>query len=94
MGIEEGSDSGKISIDPELAKDLNYVAYKAQETELKEKHMGKWVAFLEGKLVLLENDKETLIKRANEEGYTGFLFKEIVAEEQIYHIRGPRIVRN
>lgn len=74
----------------ELAEDPNYVAYKAQEAELKEKYMGKWVAFHEGNLVAVEDNRETLFAKIRETGNTGFMYKEIVPVERVIRIRGPR----
>lgn len=70
----------------DLQKDPNYIAYKAMEAELKEKHMGKCVAFSNGELVLIEDDRATLFKKADQEGITGFFYKEIVEVERVYHM--------
>ena len=76
-----------------LEEDPNYVAYKALEEKLKKDHMGEWVAFSDGKLVVVANDREALFKEAKDKGLAGFFYHEIVAEERIIHLRSPRIVR-
>ena len=83
-----------VSVDPELAQDPNYVAYKEQEEQLKREHLGEWVAFLQGELVAIEPDKESLFKKLDLDfpGEGGFV-KEIVAKERVYHMRSPRRVR-
>mgnify|MGYP001589661807 FL=1 len=76
--------------DPKI--DPDYAAYLAQKDELKEQHMGKWVVFSGGQLVLVEDDRDTLLKKAEEMKITGFFFKEIVQEERVIHLGGPRRV--
>ena len=84
----------KISVDPELAPDPNYIAYKKQEEQLKKEHLGKWVAFLNGDLVAIEPDKESLFKVLDLDfPGEGAFVHEIVAEERVYHMRSPRKVR-
>ncbi len=83
----------KVRIDQELAQDPNYIAYKGQEKQLKKEHLGRWVAFINGDLVAIESDKESLFKVLDLDfPGEGALVKEIVAEERIYHMGGPRRV--
>jgi len=77
----------------EIDNDQNYIAFKAMEVQLKQEHMGKWVAFADGQLVTIAEDKEALFKKTKEMKITGFLFKEIVAEEKVYHFRSPKLFR-
>jgi len=83
----------KISVDPSLAKDPNYLAYTAQEVQLKQEHMGKWVAFSDGQLVIIAEDEEALFKEARAKKLSGFFFHQIVEEEPVYHLRSPRSMR-
>jgi hypothetical protein len=69
-----------------LEEDPNYIAYKAQEEVLKKEHMGEWVAFADGKLAIIAKDREELFSEAEEKRITGFLYKEIVEVERVYHI--------
>lgn len=85
--------SERIEVDPRLAQDPNYIAYKAQEALLKQEHMGEWVAFCNGELVGLAPDRETLFKETQAKGFEGFFYKEIVAKERIAHLRSPRVIR-
>ncbi len=84
----------KVLVDPDLTEDPNYTAYKAQEAELKANHMGKWVAFADGQLVLPESDQDALLQKISE-GYADkpVFIKEIVAIERVIHFRSPRRVR-
>ena len=77
-----------------LEEDPNYIAYKAQEEQLKQEHMGEWVAFADGQLAIIAKDQEALFKEAEEKGITGFLYKEIVAVEPVYHLRSPRLTKD
>ena len=83
-----------MRIDQGLAQDPNYIAYKKQEEQLKKEHLGEWVAFLNGDLVAIEPDKESLFRvlYLDFQG-EGALVKEIVAEERVYHLRSPRRFR-
>lgn len=71
--------------------DPNYIAYKKQEEELKQNHLGKWVAFSDGQLAVIAENKELLFKLAQEKGITGFLCHQIVEKEKIYQLKSPRI---
>ena len=84
----------KIRVSPDLAKDPNYQAYKAQETQLKQEHMGEWVAFADGQLALIAVDRETLFRDAEAKGLTGFFFHQIVEKERVVHLRSPHVVRH
>lgn len=78
----------------EQAQDPNYIAYKKQEEQLKKDHLGEWVAFLNGDLIAIEPDKESLFKVLDLDfPREGAFVKEIVAEERVYHLRSPRRVR-
>lgn len=83
----------KISVSPELAEDPDYIAYKAQESDLKANHMGKWVAFHGGELVAIEDSRDSLLTQVFEKtGETGCLVKHIVPKERTIHMRSPRRV--
>lgn len=45
---------------PSLEEDQNYIAYKELESKLLETHLGKWVAFVDGKLVATDEDQKAL----------------------------------
>lgn len=84
MGNER---NGKRPVDPELAKDPNYLAWKEREEELKASHMGEWVAFAGGQLVLTETDKETLFTKIEKEYPDQDVFiRQIVPVEPIYYL--------
>lgn len=89
MVDERKQGGGEPNLIPE--EDPNWLAYKAQETELKVHHMGKWVAFYNGELAMIEDDLDILQTRMyDEKGITGFMFHHIVEEESVIHIRNPR----
>lgn len=77
-----------------LENDPNYIAYKAQEEQLKREHVSEWVAFSDGQLVIIAKDQEALFKEAQERGITGYLYKEIVAIEPVLHMISPMSVRD
>jgi hypothetical protein len=88
-----GERGRKVHVNPSLAEDPNYIAYKAQEEQLKQEHMSEWVAFSDGQLTIIAKDQEALFKEAREKGITGFFYHQIVEKERVYHLRSPRIVR-
>lgn len=57
---------GDFIFDSDPMEDLNYVAYKAIEAELKSSSMGKWVAFVDGELVLTEDNEDILFDKLEE----------------------------
>jgi hypothetical protein len=73
-----------ISVDPDLAKDPNYIAYKGIEELLKESYLGQWVAFTGGEIVLVEPDKTSLFEKIDQQfpGKSVFV-KEIVEEDPV-----------
>lgn len=72
-----------------LEDDPNFIAYKAMEAELKEKHMDKWVGFYDGELVAVDEDQDKMLKAAIEKtGNTGIMMKQIVEVERIHTIWG------
>lgn len=86
-------DKENIRVSPKLAKDPNYQAYKAEEAMLKQEHMGMWVAYADGKRVLMADNRESLFREAEEKGLQGFFFHQVVEKERVVHLRSPRIVR-
>lgn len=79
----------EIRISPELAKDQNYVAYKAQEASLKESHMGEWAAFVDGNVVAIEKDKRRLFEYLSKHyPQSGAFFHQIVEVEEVAHLGG------
>lgn len=74
----------------ELNENINYVAYKAQEAELKKTHMGKWVAFSNGQMVASADDKEALHTILEKENIVGGFMHQVVAIERTFHFRSPR----
>ena len=77
-----------------LEHDPNYLAYKAQEEQLKKEHMDEWVAFSDGQLAVIAKDREALFAEASEKGLTGFFFHHIMTVEPVYHLRSPRKMRS
>jgi hypothetical protein len=88
----KGERKQEVHIDPSL-EDPNYIAYQAQEAQLKQEHMGEWVAFADGQLAIVASDEESLFKEAGEKGLTGFFYHQVVEKERVYHLRSPRIVK-
>lgn len=90
---EERNQNSKSSSEVRPEEDPNWLAYKAMEAELKEKHMGKWVGFYDGQLVAVDDDKDAMLKKAMEAtGHTGIMMKQIVEKERVIHMRSPRRV--
>lgn len=87
------TDERRVTVSPDLANNPNYLAYKAMEAELKEKYMGKWVAFHDGRLAVIADNEEELFQKAQEVGIGGFYVHEITEVERVYHLRSPRLVR-
>jgi hypothetical protein len=76
-------------INPELAKNPNYLAYKEQEAKLKEEHMGSWVGFINGEMVAVRESREQLFAIVRKEHPNkGFFFKEITPTEDPVDIGG------
>lgn len=74
-------------------QDPNWLAYKAEEAELKRDHMGEYVAYHNGQRIMFAGSYEELeTKMFKEKGITGFMFHHIVDQEHVYHIRSPRRV--
>lgn len=79
---------------PKPEKDPNYLAYLAMEAELKEKHMGKWVGFYDGKLVAIEENETAALKLAIQTaGTTGVMLKQVLEKEQLINLSPRRITR-
>ncbi|MDE3091940.1 MAG: type II toxin-antitoxin system Phd/YefM family antitoxin [Chloroflexota bacterium] len=73
----------------------NRAAYYAIKPELLKTHRGKFVAFHNGELVDSDADEPTLVERVHAKYTYGTLFIHFVDEpERIYHIPGPRLLRN
>lgn len=80
----------KAIADPSLAENPNYVAYMAQKADLKREYPGKWVAFYDGKLVFVGDDRKTLREQTMARGMSGVLLQHIVKEESVTQWRGAR----
>ena len=87
-------ETNKVHSDQGSAQDPDFIAYKKQEEQLKKDHLGEWVAFINGELVAVESDKESIFKILDLD-FPGEvrLVKEIVAEGRVYDMRSPRGVR-
>jgi hypothetical protein len=77
-----------------MEEDPNYLAYIAMDTQLKEKYMGKWIAFYEGQFAGVGEDENALLNRLHETtGHGGFMCVRVTDNEEQVLIRTPRIVR-
>ena len=91
--MKQETGQGGSASRPRPEDDPNWLAYKAQEAELKANHMGKWVAFHNGELAMIADDFDSLQKRMWEEKHVaGFMYHQIVEKERVIHLRSPRRV--
>lgn len=80
----------EIKVDPDLAKDPNYKAFKKAKEQgaFKEMEPGTWVVFLNGKLFLAWPNKEEIFNLLRELKVAGFI-KQVNCPETVVHI--PRV---
>jgi hypothetical protein len=84
MSIENEQE---VLVDPILAKDQNYKAYKDIEELLKGSYVGQWVAFTKGELVLVEPDQTSLFQKLEKQYPNESAFvKEIVEKEEVIQL--------
>lgn len=74
-----------------LLTDPNLRAYEEMKGDLRQHHLGEYVAFLNGELVGLDTDRENLISRVYQEhGETNILIQRIQEDDEVVRLRRPR----
>lgn len=69
-------------------------AYNEMKAELLRSFKNKWVAILDGKLVDMADDEQTLLDRVYAKyGDRTMLIRQVTETERVYHVNSPRVVR-
>lgn len=75
-----------------LAREV--AAYNEIKAELVRFSKNKWVAILNGKLVDMADDEQTLLDRVYAKyGDRTMLIRQVTETERVYHVNSPRVVR-
>jgi|GEM_PF-1425151 len=69
-------------------------AFNAMKPELLRRAKNKWVAMLDGAIVEMADDEQTLLKRAYAKyGDRTMLIRQVTETERVYHVNSPRVMQ-
>lgn len=89
-----GYEADPTCIAPELANDVNFTEYRKHRETLRKKHLGQYVAFVDGHLVEVDSDMEGLLRKVRDKyGAKSAFVKKITAIERKVAFRRPKVAR-